>query len=678
MTNKAEVKIYRFVKLVPIFVILISFFSIYVLYKNNQTLFNQEVDRLTKRVLLDKENLMKSEVLRVYDFIEEKKSLTTEKMQADLKERVNGAYTIASSIYNNNRDKSNQEIKKLITDTLRDIRFNGGRGYFFIFESKGMNVLQPIFPQLEGTNLWDFKDIKGHYIVRKMSEITTKQGEGFMTWWWQKPSAPEIKLEKIGYGKHFAPFDWYIGTGDFIVDYEEQLKKELLVSINKIRYGKEGYIFIIDHKGTLLSHVKKSYIGTNRIHYKDENGLFVTRALLSIGRAGQGFLSYMASVTPSADGAARKRSFVIGFDDWQWVIGSGAYLDDIASIVAHETAKLQEKNSKELTQNIIFAILLSFSLLILSLFFTKILKMRFLQYQDKVHKKNIALYNLNLNLERLVFTRTTALGAVNLDLKATLTHLKRTQNELIESKKMSSMVGLVTGMAHELNTPLGIMVTSISQIEKEITSLFDKVKSQQLTRKELIKIEESWSLGSHLVESNLQRSIHLVKNFKLLSSSYGADNLECFSIRLLLKSLMDLFSKPFKELGVTLTIDLEEDITLTCYQWVLNGVLDQLIKNSLTHGFEGTSSPCIHIAAQQVDDDIEITYSDNGCGSENIEKIFEPFYTTKRGSDCTGLGLPIIYNQVIHKLSGTITCAIDDKQGLVFVINIPIDLTPTP
>lgn len=130
-----------------------------------------------------------------------------------------------------------------------------------------------------------------------------------------------------------------------------------------------------------------------------------------------------------------------------------------------------------------------------------------------------------------------------------------------------------------------------------------------------------------------------------------------------------------KKQGVGLNVGIRKDIILSSYQWVLGEVLSQLIKNSLTHGFLEIAHPCITLNIQQREGQVEINYADNGCGSENVDKIFEPFYTTKRGSDCTGLGLPIVYNQVLYKLLGSITCRIDNSQGLAFSIQIPINLT---
>ncbi|WP_022940318.1 cache domain-containing protein [Psychromonas hadalis] len=674
MLHKDEIKILRTVKLAPFLVVFFSLISIFILYENNQNRFNNEMDKLKKESILEKETLIKSEVLRVYDFIKAEKSLTTEKIKANIKERVQEAHTIAMAIYRHNQHHSPEEIKQLIADTLRDIRFNKGRGYFFIYESGGTSIMHPISPQLETTNLWNFQDIKGRYVIQELSNIAKKEGEGFLTWWWKKPSDTQTEYEKIGYGKYFAPFDWFIGTGDYIVDYEQELKKELLTVINDIRYGKEGYIFVIDKKGVFLSHVEKSYIGQNRIDYRDANGVATTQKILALAKTGQGFLSYVDSIKPSTGEASHKRSFVKGFDDWQWSLGSGAYLDEIDEIVLRKKARLNEKNNKELLQSAIVTLVTSTVLFFIALIFSKALKKRFQNYQQKVNQKTKALSELNANLEELVSTRTVELESANKDLESTLSHLKSAQKKLLESEKMASMVGLVSGVAHELNTPLGVMVTSISQVEKEVDCLFEKLKSQQLTRKDLQRIEQSWQLGFKLLDTNLQRSVQLVHSFKSLSIHEGDEHLQIFSIKSLLDSLADTFKNQFKRVRVVLLVEVEREITLKSYQWVLSEVLTQLIKNSLMHGFDQLTAPSICISARHLDEWVIIEYFDNGCGSEDVDKIFEPFYTTKRGSDCTGLGLPIVYNQIVHKLLGSIVCSVPKSQGLLFTIKIPANI----
>jgi len=95
------------------------------------------------------------------------------------KRKTNNAYKIMNNIYNKNRDKTDNEIQSMIFDALRETRFNDGRGYFFIYTTNGTNMMHPILPELEGKNLWDFKDKKGLYVLREIKKIIDEDEEGF-------------------------------------------------------------------------------------------------------------------------------------------------------------------------------------------------------------------------------------------------------------------------------------------------------------------------------------------------------------------------------------------------------------------------------------------------------------------------------------------------------------------
>jgi len=221
------------------------------------------------------------------------------------------------------------------------------------------------------------------------------------------------------------------------------------------------------------------------------------------------------------------------------------------------------------------------------------------------------------------------------------------------------MFGLVTRVAHELNTPLDIMVTSISKIEDEIEKVFIKIKSQQITRSELQRSEEGCRLSIDLLSSSLAKSIQLIKSFKSLSTHSERKQTQKLSLNKLIKSLCDSYQSVLKEQKTQLTLVFIDDVMVNSYKDVIIDVLTQLIENSLTHAFNEIDSPCITIRVSATNDQLIIDYFDNGVGlsDEGKDKVFELFYTTKRNSSCTGLGMPIIYNQVTQKLQGTITYA---------------------
>jgi len=160
MINKDEKNILNLLKIGPFFVILFSLLITYVMIENNNQNFENEIERAKEDSLHQKKELIKKEVDKVLSLIENEKQLTIKKLKGNIKQRVYTAHTIATSIYNENRDKPDNQIKKMIKDALRNVRFYDNRGYFFIYDMKGTNVLHPILTNFEKKNLLDFQDSK--------------------------------------------------------------------------------------------------------------------------------------------------------------------------------------------------------------------------------------------------------------------------------------------------------------------------------------------------------------------------------------------------------------------------------------------------------------------------------------------------------------------------------------
>lgn len=145
----------------------------------------------------------------------------------------------------------------MIIETLRNIQFNQGRGYYFIYDMKGNNLLLPPNPQYEGLNFMDYKDIKGKYVVKEFVEKLKIKDEVVLDWYWYKPGSLEKQIKKIGVAKKLNHFDLFIGIGEYVEDFEKKIQKKILKDINNISFGEYGYVFVFDYNFTYLSHKKK-------------------------------------------------------------------------------------------------------------------------------------------------------------------------------------------------------------------------------------------------------------------------------------------------------------------------------------------------------------------------------------------------------------------------------------
>ena len=151
------------------------------------------------------------------------------------------------------------------------------------------------------------------------------------------------------------------------------------------------------------------------------------------------------------------------------------------------------------------------------------------------------------------------------------------------------------------------------------------------------------------------------------------DAVQQFSMNTLVDLIIENHQTILSKHLIKITKEIQHSIIVISFKSSITEILEQLIQNSCIHGFSSTKEPCIKIAVSETQENICLTYSDNGSGIpfDDYEKVFEPFYTTKRSTDCTGLGLPIIYNHITQKLNGTTSWDKSYKQGVKIVINFP-------
>ncbi len=276
------------------------------------------------------------------------------------------------------------------------------------------------------------------------------------------------------------------------------------------------------------------------------------------------------------------------------------------------------------------------------------------------------LLNLNETLESKVNERT-------VQLEESLKILKETQGHLIEKEKMASLGYLVAGVAHEINTPLGVCITAISHqstITEEIHQAFINKKGIGVQTFETY-LEKSGSL-SGIITTNLDRVDRLIRNFKMVSVDQTHEVIKSFNIKDYLEGIMVSLSPEMK--GTETFYNGPSDLIIRTYPGYLAQIMTNLVMNSQTHGFKGIEKREIHISVEKDDDKFKILYRDNGCGMDEEVKsrIFEPFYTTARFTGGTGLGMHIVYNLINHQLKGHISCESSPGKGVLFTVVIPL------
>ncbi len=274
-------------------------------------------------------------------------------------------------------------------------------------------------------------------------------------------------------------------------------------------------------------------------------------------------------------------------------------------------------------------------------------------------------------LERKVEERTEALEKAYKD-------LKDSQEQLVQSEKMASLGQLVTGIAHEINTPLGIGVTASTHFLEITRKLEVSFNDKSMTKSGLQKYISSTKQAGELIYKNLLRTAELIKSFKMISADQASRERRKFKLKSYLDDIIASLRPRLNRTKLEIIINGGDDIELDSYPGVFAQILTNFIMNSIYHAYERDDEGRIEIDVTTLSrkDYVVISYSDNGKGiaEKNLVKIFDPFFTTKRGKGGTGLGLNVVFNLVTQTLEGRIQCKSKVGEGTTFVIETPLIL----
>lgn len=259
------------------------------------------------------------------------------------------------------------------------------------------------------------------------------------------------------------------------------------------------------------------------------------------------------------------------------------------------------------------------------------------------------------------------------ELKETLATLKRTQQELVQQEKMASLGGLVAGIAHEINTPLGICVTGVSHLMEEYKLVNSAFEQQSLSEEQLVDFFDEVEQGCKILDSNTQRAAELVKSFKQVAVDQSSNTVREIYFKQYIEEVLLSLRPKLKRIKHNIVVNCDENIIAEANAGAISQILSNLIMNSIKHGFDGIAQGNIAIFVEHKKGFIILRYADdgNGLAQEAMKQLFEPFYTTKRGSGGSGLGTHLVYNLVTSALNGRIEAKSEPGKGLAYLIKFP-------
>lgn len=272
-------------------------------------------------------------------------------VKTHLQEQMGLLFSVIKQQYISHKDKmSEDELKEHIKNLIKAIRY-GENGYFWVNDLDSKMIMHPIESSLNDQDLSTFTDENGRFIFNEFSKLAKEKNEGFVSYVWSKPGDTKSQ-EKISLIKLFKEFSWVIGTGDYVEDVSAKLKEEAIKTISQIRYGNNGYFWINNSEPRMIMHpIKKELNGKDLSLVQDKNGMYLFKEFVKITNEKRdgAIVKYLWS-KPGFKDAQPKFSYVQKFEPWDWIVGTGAYVDDV---------ELKVKQMKQKTKKSINVIIIA-------------------------------------------------------------------------------------------------------------------------------------------------------------------------------------------------------------------------------------------------------------------------------------------------------------------------------
>ena len=299
---------------------------------------------------------------------------------------------------------------------------------------------------------------------------------------------------------------------------------------------------------------------------------------------------------------------------------------------------------------------------------------RISKYIEQLKKAEQESTEHSLELESIINKRTAALKESNQELVSTLEKMHQFQGQLVESEKMASLGELVAGIAHEVNTPIGLGITASSILNDRLNEISSSFNDKTLKSSHLKKFIDESTEHIAIINRNLNRAAKLISTFKKVAVGQSDEKVSQFNVREVLDDVLFTLKPQLDNLPHNIIVNCPDELIIKSKIGPINQIFINLIRNSIIHAFDNIEQGNITIAVMRLSNQLNIQYQDDGNGIDETikDKVFEPFTTTKRGEGGSGLGLHLVYNLVTQALGGTITLKSKPHQGVSYDINFPL------
>lgn len=610
---------------------------------------------------------------------------------------------------------------------LNEIMINqkiGQSGYFFIFNEVKEIIVHPLLAGITDETVYEGLDPQAAMVLLDKIKIQADSGSPYFDYLWDKPGDPgNFIYNKRVYFTYYEPLQWYICASIYTEELEEKSYK-LRTSIRK------NFIVFTVLTVLLSAIVTRSLISPLKnliksISDTDSDGLpqkpLKETSTTEVNVLSRTINRMINTIDRSRTALKTQRDFSMGIINGSPYIICGLSLQGNTIFINPAGEKISGFTIEEITGKKWWEITCApedvkkLSLLKKmiyekdvhnfempltckdkskrSILWSTLSKrdmhnnvLEFVIFGDDITERKKNLEDLKVRTEELATANRmlrehqnnleTTVKERTRELQESLDNLKETQDQLIHSEKMASLGELIAGVAHEINTPLGTCITAISHSEYIIDEFFSKFTQGILTREDFEFFMKQSIESCTLISENLSQASSLIQNFKQVAVDQTSEKMRDFAIYEYTNEILSSLHPVFTKAGCEVIVKCRQEFIVHSYPGSLSQIINHLIMNSLEHGVKNRKDGLITIEIIKNNNEVCIIFSDNGRGipEDILSRIYDPFFTTRRGMGFRGLGLNIVYNLIKQSLKGSIAYTPSKKQGACFTITFPCKL----
>ena len=600
---------------------------------------DEQIEKVTTEFIDHQKIMAKNRVATASELIRFQSSRTEELVRKRVKERVDEAIHIANAFYEKYHGTlQEKELKEQIKLILSNAVFDHPDGYFFAVDMDTEKIIIHKLDTLVGYSMSQHQDLSGQLVLTEQKKLLSQSDGAFQVIYFSKPTEPDKEFPKQLYIRYFKPFNWLIGTGEYLDDMEKRLQENVLKRLETIYTGDNEHLFIqeiYNLNGSDEQPYGTVILSRNPAYWKgqpqfaadqDSKGNYFRKEVLSLLRDhGEGFVTYWYP-SPEHDHEVKKTSYFFYDEPWSWVISSGFYYDSLDTELAIIEKNIDEKVMQEVWSSIMKTLLI---ILIISTIF----------------------YVISRSISRTINTYSTKLQQSWRKTEQALADVKR-RNKALEQFNYA--------VSHELKTPLVTIESSLGLIQDNLP---------QVTDPELSRVfgyaRNAARQMNHLLES-------LLLMFHIDEADTGTDTIE---FRKLAQEAVNRLTKGNKLQNIKVTVaaggpDLNGDRNKLVQIW------QHLIENAARY-MGDQKHPAIDIGVEKTDQEVLFYVRDNGIGIEKQYqgRIFGLFDQLDKNSMGNGVGLTLV-QRIVDYYGGTIRVeSAGGNQGSCFYFTLPDALT---